>query len=67
MEKNLTTGQKLRMLRGKRSIAEVAAAIGVSQSAYIKYERDERNPSDPNKRRIADYYGRKVGTIFFGR
>jgi DNA-binding XRE family transcriptional regulator len=65
MDKNLTTGQKLRKLRGKRSKAEVAAAIGVSESAYVKYERDERNPSDPNKRRIADYYKKKVGDIFF--
>ena len=65
MDKNLTTGQKLRKLRGKRSKAEVAAAIGVSESAYVKYERDERNPSDIVKQRIADYYGRKVGSIFF--
>lgn len=65
MEKNLTTGQKLRKLRGKRSKSEVAAAIGVSESAYVKYERDERNPSDNNKRRIADYYKKKVGDIFF--
>ena len=60
-----TVGQKLRKLRGSRSKAEVAEAIGVSESSYIKYERDERNPSDAVKVRIADYYGRKVGFIFF--
>lgn len=64
-EKSMTTGEKLIKLRGKKTKAEVAAAIGVSESSYIKYERNERTPSDSVKVRIADYYGRKVGTIFF--
>jgi transcriptional regulator with XRE-family HTH domain len=58
-------GEKLVKLRGKKSPEEVAKAIGVSLSSYIKYERGERNPSDAVKRRIADYYGRTVGYIFF--
>lgn len=58
-------GKKLVKLRGKKSPEEVAKAIGVSLSSYIKYERGERNPSDSVKRRIADFYGRSVGYIFF--
>lgn len=66
IEPSLTTGEKLVKLRGKKTKKEVAEAIGVSESSYIKYERDERTPSDSVKQRIADYYGRTVGFIFFG-
>lgn len=65
LEKSMTTGEKLKKLRGNKTKSEVAAAIGVSESSYIKYERDERTPSDMVKQRIADYYDRKVGSIFF--
>lgn len=60
-----TVGKKLRELRGLKSKAEVAKAIGVSISSYIKYERNERTPSDDVKKRIAKYYKRSVGHIFF--
>ena len=67
MEKKnvLSVGKKLKELRGKRTKREVASAIGVSESSYVKYERSERNPSDVVKKRIADYYGKTVGSIFF--
>ena len=61
----MTTGEKLRKLRGKKTTSEVAKAVGVSESAYIKYERGERNPRDETKRAIADYYGKSVAYIFF--
>lgn len=61
----MTSGEKLRKLRGKKTKAEVAKAIGVSESSYVKYERDERTPSDFVKQKIADYFGRSVGYIFF--
>ena len=64
-EKSMTVGERLTKLRGRKTKAEVAKAIGVSESSYIKYERNERTPSDAVKIRIADFYGRKVGTIFF--
>lgn len=60
-----TTGQILRELRGTRSKRIVAEAIGVSFSSYVKYERDERNPNDNTKRRIAKYFGKTVESIFF--
>ena len=65
MDKNVTIGEKLRRLRGNKSKAEVALAIGVSESAYTKYERGERNPKDSVKIKIAAYYKKSVGSIFF--
>lgn len=61
----MSIGEKLRNLRGNRSKKAVADAIGVSFSSYVKYERDERNPSDEVKKRIAKYYKKSVGSIFF--
>jgi DNA-binding XRE family transcriptional regulator len=61
----MSIGKKLRELRGKRTKREVAEAIGVSESSYVKYERDERHPNDSTKVKIAKYFGRSVESIFF--
>lgn len=58
-------GSKLRELRGDRSQAEVAKALMVSDSALSAYETGERVPRDDVKRRIAKFYGKTVGEIFF--
>ena len=55
----------LTKLRGKRTTLEVAQALGISESAYIKYERGERNPKDDMKRKIASYYKKSVAFIFY--
>lgn len=60
-----TVGERLRKLRGSRSQQAVADAIGISQTALSAYENDERIPRDPVKKRIAEYYNRSVGFIFF--
>lgn len=60
-----TAGEKLKMLRGKKSRFKVAADLGISYSSYIKYERNERTPSDKTKTKIAKYFGTTVGAIFF--
>ena len=57
--------ERLVKLRGKRTQAEVAEAIGVSPSAYSMYETGERIPRDETKIRIAQYYKRTVNSIFF--
>ena len=57
--------ERLIKLRGKRTQAEVAEAIGVTESAYSMYETGERIPRDETKKRIAQYYKRSVNTIFF--
>ena len=61
----MSIGEKLRLLRNKKTIAEVADAIGVTRSSYVKYERDERRPRDEVKVRIANYYGESIENIFF--
>ena len=57
--------ENLIMLRGKRTQAEVAKAINISQSSYAMYETGKRVPSDEVKIALANYYGRTVQEIFF--
>ena len=65
MKNNITVGERLRNLRGSRSQAEVADALGISQAALSSYENNDRIPRDPVKIRIAKYYNRSVAFIFF--
>ncbi len=58
-------GKRLALLRGKKTQAEVAQAIGVCQSAYAMYETGARLPSDEKKIAIAKYYSMTVQSIFF--
>lgn len=60
-----TTGEILRRLRGSRPVSVVADAVDVSERTLLSYERDERTPRDEVKQRIADYYRKSVGYIFF--
>lgn len=59
-----TTGEALRELRDERSSAEVADAIGISETSLLAYERDEQTPNDGVKARIAKFYAIPVDTIF---
>lgn len=58
-------GERLVKLRGKRTQAEVAEAVGITPSAYSMYETGERVPRDEIKIRLAKYYKRTVNAIFF--
>jgi len=60
-----TTGERLRRLRGKRTLAEVSRDCGISTSALAMYEQGHRIPRDPIKVKLAAYYGRSVAYIFF--
>lgn len=57
--------QTLVELRGDRPRTEVASALGVSVSALAMYETGARIPRDETKRKIAKFYGKSVGEIFF--
>jgi DNA-binding XRE family transcriptional regulator len=57
--------EKLVELRGSKSRAEVAKAIGVSTSAIAMYERGERVPKDDIKKRIAKYFNKSISSIFY--
>lgn len=60
-----TTGEKLKKLRGGRSIAETAEAIGIPASTLSMYERDERTPRDSVKIQLAKFYKVSVEYLFF--
>ncbi len=58
-------GNRLRNLRGDKTLEEVAKATNISLSALAMYERGERNPRDEVKLAFAAYYGVPVADIFF--
>lgn len=58
-------GDKLKALRGSRSVAEVAREIGISQSALSMYENGQRIPRDSIKIRLARYYKTSIESLFY--
>ena len=58
-------GQKLKTLRGDRTQAEIAAAIGVTVAAISQYERGERLPDDRSKVALAELFETDVSSLFF--
>jgi DNA-binding XRE family transcriptional regulator len=62
---NMTSGEKMRSLRGKKSKRKVSEELGISFSSYAKYERNERIPRDDVKIKIAKYFHSSVQDIFF--
>lgn len=68
MEKKLNgreIGIRLRELRGDRTQAAVAEAVGVSPMAISQYEAGIRWPSDEVKLRLADFYGVDIKELFY--
>lgn len=61
----MSTGAKLKELRGKKTQQEAADGIGITKSALAMYERNERIPRDEVKVRIANYYGVSISSLFF--
>jgi DNA-binding XRE family transcriptional regulator len=58
-------GQRLRALRGSRTLEDVANALEVSTMAVSLWERGERMPNDTMKVKIANFYKKSVMAIFF--
>jgi len=58
-------GKRLRDLRGERSQAEIAEAVGVTAMAISQYERGERVPSDAVKLKLAELFDLRVDLLFF--
>ena len=56
-------GKRLLELRGEKSQAEVAQAVGISDSALSMYECGERIPRDSVKVKLAQYYKTTVQKI----
>jgi transcriptional regulator with XRE-family HTH domain len=61
----MSIGERLRDLRGSKSVTEVAEALGIAQSTLSMYENDERIPRDIIKIKIAKYYNQTIESIFF--
>ena len=61
----MTVGEKLRELRGNRSQTLVAKELGISRTALFMYENDKRLPTPNIMSKIAKYYKKSVGAIFF--
>lgn len=64
MKKN-RIGERLRILRGRKSREEVGAAIGVTSQAIYNYENGARIPADAIKVKLASYFNRSVQELFF--
>lgn len=59
-------GARLTSLRGERTQAEVAKAVGVSISSIAMYENGQRTPRDEVKIALANYYGVDIASLFYG-
>lgn len=59
--------ERLKSLRKAKGVSqeEVARAIGISFSAYTKYENNGLRPKDSTKIKIAEYYGVTVDELFY--
>ena len=60
-------GEKLRELRGTKTIYEVAKDTGIGPSALSNYELGYRVPRDPTKFILAQYYGVDINDLFFSQ
>lgn len=58
-------GERLKKLRGEKTLAEVAEGCNLTTQALSNYENGIRIPRDIHKISIARYYGVTVGSIFF--
>lgn len=58
----MTYGEKLKEMRGEKSIGEVADALHLSPDTYMAYERGERLPADSVKNDISNYF--EVSDLF---
>ena len=59
------SGRRLRKLRGIRTRKGVSREIDIPYSTLHSYEEGTREPSGPVKKKLADYYGVPVESIFF--
>ena len=58
-------GKRLAKLRGNKTQAEVANAVGIAVSTLTMYELEQRVPRDSIKIALANYFGTTVQEIFF--
>ena len=63
----IKAGQKIKSLRESSNLTpeKVDFDVEISISSYKKYEAGVRVPRDEIKEKIANYFNRSVGFIFF--
>lgn len=52
-------------LKKKITQEEAAKAIGISYSMYVKIENGNRGASQKTMKRMADFFGESVDSLFF--
>lgn len=59
--------QRIKRLREAKGVSQEKAAsdLGISHSAYTKYENNGLRPKDETKVKIANYYGVTVQELFY--
>ena len=58
-------GERLKRLRGDRTLKEVSERVGISESALSMYENGARIPRDEIKIKLANFYKETIQSIFF--
>lgn len=62
---SVAIGNRLRTLRGDKSVEEVASNVHISYSALRMYETGKRIPRDEIKIALARYYNTSIEQLFF--
>ena len=60
-------GKQLKLLRGDRTLEEVAKKTNIGRSALNMYELGLRMPRDEAKIKLANFYGTTVDELFFNQ
>ena len=63
--KEMSFGEKLKVLRGNRSQEVMAKELNITKSSLAMYEQNKRVPRDEVKIRIANYFGKTVQELFY--
>lgn len=61
----MTMGEKLKKIRGDRTLKDVSEATGIKISTLSNYENDYRTPKDNNKKILCKFYEESIEKIFF--
>ena len=61
-----TVGTRLRILRGKQNLEEVATFVGISRQSISKWEKDEALPKIKYMNKLAELYEVDASYISFG-
>lgn len=57
--------ERLRALRGSKTVRDVARDCNISHSALAMYENGQRIPKDEIKIKLAKYYNTSIEDLFF--